>query len=730
MQQLQPNTTLQGGKYRIERVLGQGGFGITYLARNTVFDTDVAIKEFFMKDENERDGCLVTIPNSTKSELFIGQKEKFKKEANRMLSIKNEHIVCVHELFEENGTAYYAMDYVEGESLAQRQKRTGKPMSERKVHEILPQILDALKAIHKAGIWHLDLKPANIMLDKNGIIKLIDFGASKQQNTTKGGATTSTAISYTNGYAPREQMEQNYDKFGPWTDIYALGATLYNLLTNKRPPLPTDIDDDISEDKHNALPFSASTSSKMKQLVLHMMQTNRLNRPQRIGDIPRISFKKEEKKKVNDESTIVAKSDDTPDEETIIEPKEKKKVAKPKANPKEKIEEVDSSYLEGLEETWKDKLWSYLTDLKNIGLIFAVICGLWIVRQFVVSCSNGTYNSKKEYTKILEATRNPEISDEESNNLIVQLNGLVEKDYGPAYFSLGSLIIDKDSAKAMELFHQAIPLLSKQALDGDLYAQYDLGCCYYSGIVVSQNFQEAFQWYNKSAQQGLPEAMQSLALCYIRGNGVQANYEEGMKWQYKAAESNVPTILYTTGVICEQFADDSIKAFNYYKKAADLGSIEASLIIGADYRDGVIVSQDYTKALEYYTKAAEKGNHIAYINIGTIYYFSYIDYTYHNIDSGVEKDINKAIYNLETSLKIVETVDAHYWLGLCYWYAKDENKDDSKAFNHIKIAAEGDHAAAQMQLYFFYCHGIGVEPNQKLAQMWRKRAIENGYEEE
>ena len=92
--------------------------------------------------------------------------------------------------------------------------------------------------------------------------------------------------------------------------------------------------------------------------------------------------------------------------------------------------------------------------------------------------------------------------------------------------------------------------------------------------------------------------------------------------------------------------------------------------------------------------------------------------------------IQEPLYNLETSLKIVETVDAHYWLGLCYWYAKDENKDDSKAFNHIKIAAEGDHAAAQMQLYFFYCHGIGVEPNQKLAQMWRKRAIENGYEEE
>ena len=320
MQHLQPNTTLQGGKYRIERVLGQGGFGITYLARNTVFDIDVAIKEFFMKDENDRDGSSVTMPNATKQELFHGQMEKFKKEAKRMFAIKNEHIVGVQDLFEENGTAYYVMDYVDGENLAERLKRTGKPMSVQEVRDILPQILDALKSVHDAGIWHLDLKPANIMLTKEGKVKLIDFGASKQLNAQKGGATTSTAISYTNGYAPREQMEQNYEKFGPWTDIYALGATLYNLLTNKRPPMPTDIDDDMSEDKYNALPFPESVG-EMKYLVLQMMKTNRLQRPQSVdaidvvGNIKRVKFERSSKiqpttKEVaaDDETTIITES--------------------------------------------------------------------------------------------------------------------------------------------------------------------------------------------------------------------------------------------------------------------------------------------------------------------------------------------------------------------------------------------------------------------------------------
>ena len=110
-----------------------------------------------MKDENERDGCSVTMPSSTKTDLFVGQKEKFKKEAKRMFSIKNDHVIGVHDLFEENGTAYYVMDYVDGENLAQRLKRKGKPMTEYEVRLILPQVLDALKSVHDAGIWHLDL---------------------------------------------------------------------------------------------------------------------------------------------------------------------------------------------------------------------------------------------------------------------------------------------------------------------------------------------------------------------------------------------------------------------------------------------------------------------------------------------------------------------------------------------------------------------------------------------
>jgi serine/threonine protein kinase len=235
------------------------------------------------------------------------------------------------------------MDYVDGENLAERLKRTGKPMTEQEVREILPQILDALKSVHDAGIWHLDLKPANIMLTKEGRVKLIDFGASKQLNAQKGGATTSTAISYTNGYAPREQMEQNYDKFGPWTDIYALGATLYNLLTNKRPPMPSDIDDDESEDKHKALPFPDNVGG-LKFLVLQMMKPNRLQRPQSIDAIINAEkTRKEEPKQTPNPAKTPQSSSAYDDEATIIaepKPKKERKTETPKPKPKES----DSGY--------------------------------------------------------------------------------------------------------------------------------------------------------------------------------------------------------------------------------------------------------------------------------------------------------------------------------------------------------------------------------------------------
>lgn len=281
--------TILHGTYKIESYLSSGGFGNTYLAKNIEFDETYAIKEFFVKGVCQRDGnsTTISVSNAENTNSFEQQREKFKKEARRLRSLSNPHIVKVYDLFEENGTAYYVMDYVDGENLSARLKRTNAPLAESEVRNYLNLILDGLEAIHNEGMFHLDIKPANIMVDSHDVVKLIDFGASKLQSTV-GGATMSTGISYTNGYAPSEQMAQSYDKFGPWTDFYALGATMYKLLTNQDPPSVSDLSEDETEDKHLALPMP-NVSKEMIRLVVWMMQVNRLKRPKNVGEIRCIS---------------------------------------------------------------------------------------------------------------------------------------------------------------------------------------------------------------------------------------------------------------------------------------------------------------------------------------------------------------------------------------------------------------------------------------------------------
>ena len=278
--------TVLHGTYRIDSYLSSGGFGNTYVATHINFNEKYAIKEFFMKGVNERDGnTAVSVSNNEKVTEFTEQLEKFKKEARRLRKLNNDHIVRVYDLFDENGTAYYVMDYINGENLKERLKRTDNPISEFEATDILEQVLDALQEVHSQGIWHLDLKPANVMVDKNGTVKLIDFGASKQFNSKTGGALSTSSVTYTNGFAPIEQMEKSYEKLGPWTDFYALGATIYNVLANQRPPMPSDINDDHTPDKHLSLPLPFGVSDKMRDLLLWMMKTNRKERPESVKDI-------------------------------------------------------------------------------------------------------------------------------------------------------------------------------------------------------------------------------------------------------------------------------------------------------------------------------------------------------------------------------------------------------------------------------------------------------------
>lgn len=243
MQTLRLGYTLRGGRYRIERVLGQGGFGITYLVFECGTARHLAIKEFFMKELCGRDESTgrVTCESDGSREKVARFRRKFFKEASNIARLSHPHIVRVYETFEENNTVYYVMEYAEGGSLEDLVRQRG-CLSEADAVHYISQVADALAYIHGKKMNHLDVKPANILLNKHGEALLIDFGLSKQYDVSTGSQTSTTPVGISEGYAPIEQYRQGgVDKFSPKTDIYALGATFFKLLTGKTPPSASEI---------------------------------------------------------------------------------------------------------------------------------------------------------------------------------------------------------------------------------------------------------------------------------------------------------------------------------------------------------------------------------------------------------------------------------------------------------------------------------------------------------
>ena len=323
-------TTLQAGKYRIVSHLASGGFGNTYKAKNLFFDEIVAIKEFYMKGVTHRDAETqdVSVSNSDNEPMFIEQKEKFLKEARRIYKLSKlgcKNIVDVKDFFEENGTAYYVMGYIEGQPLSKKTKEAMPEhrLPQREVYDYFMQVLKALEVVHDKNLFHLDLKPGNVMIDSEGKAMLIDFGASKQTHPD-GSEATRTALCYTPGYAPLEQMEQDLDNIGSWTDLYSLGATLFFALTGKTPPKPLQ----LIQEGEEAFRFPDDIVPEMRQLVVKLMKPNRMERFQSVDEVRQWVQKNIKKpEKLPDE---VKRPDDEEETEIIL--------ARPDKEIKERLE--------------------------------------------------------------------------------------------------------------------------------------------------------------------------------------------------------------------------------------------------------------------------------------------------------------------------------------------------------------------------------------------------------
>ncbi len=271
---LRPGTPL-ANRYMIGRVLGQGGFGVTYVALDSQIRARVAIKEYLPTEFVSRDGNGVSLllNSQNQREDFEYGRQQFLEEARTLAEfVGSEHIVSIHNYFEANGTAYFAMEFVEGVNLKKYLERHGGPLPIHEANRILLPIMEALDWVHSKGIVHRDISPDNIMIRKDGDAKLIDFGAARYSTGEK---SKSLDVVLKHGFAPMEQYSRR-GRQGPYTDVYAMAATYYYAITGKA---PADAADRFAGEE--LLPPSALGAEIRKDTEQVLMKALSMNVPDR-----------------------------------------------------------------------------------------------------------------------------------------------------------------------------------------------------------------------------------------------------------------------------------------------------------------------------------------------------------------------------------------------------------------------------------------------------------------
>ena len=722
--QLTKGAVLQDGKYRIESVLGQGGFGITYLARQELLDRKVAIKEFFMRDFCSREGntSSVTFGTASNRDMMERYLNKFLKEARTIAALAHPNIIQIHDIFKENNTAYYVMDYIEGESLSQLVKRRGiLPGSE--AIEYIRAVAEALKYIHGRNINHLDVKPGNIMVrHADNRTFLLDFGLSKQYDV-EGNQTSSTPVGISHGYAPIEQYKPGGVKeFSPQTDIYALGATLYCLVTGTVPPSATEMFD-------TELTYPETLSASVRNTIQQSMKVQKKERPQNVdafltlldgGAQERVGMSSG---KVEDEATVIAQAE-TP----VSEPASSKTERIGKEQPV-----AENTGTTGGNPEKKQK-GGWLRIAKITGACAVLALAVWVVYAMFFNPS-----PEELFAKADEAYKKGDYV------TAVDLYRLAaEQGYADAQNGLGSMYflgqgVPQNDAEAAKWYRKA-------AEQGHTLALSNLASCYNLGRGVRQDYGEAVKWYRKAAEQGDLFAQLQLGNMYSLGQNVPQDDAEAVKWYRMAAEQGnkaaeealrrladkksekEETGLEVNNIGHEERATENTNAapsrqpekeedeLTKLKRAAENGDTEAQIDLGVKYTNGQGVSKDFSEALKWFRKASEQGHAVAQYNLGVMY----------ENGQGVPKNYSEAV---KWYRKAAEQgyARAQNSLGFMYYCGQGVPQDYLEAMNWYRKSAEQGYVYAQNSLGFMYEKGHGVPKNYSEAMKWYRKAAEQGY---
>lgn len=738
MQQLTIGTLLRGGSYKIEKVLGQGSFGITYLAEHTNLGRKVAIKEFFMKELNSRgeDGSITGMTDGSLSQNYC---VKFQKEAINLSRLDHPNIVRVTDSFSENGTFYYVMDYIEGQNLNDYVK--SHHMDEAEATSIIKSVSDALIYMHEEKhMLHLDLKPGNVMRrNSDGHIFLIDFGLCKHFSED-GQPETSTTIGLgTAGYAPIEQGNKAKNgEFRPTIDVYALGATFYKLLTCETPPPASDLvsDDELLENNLRA----KGVSEVYVNVISEAMCPNVRKRIQNIQ-----SFK-DKLLGVTGEAHGLSKNDNIQEttEETLVTPVEVEPVV-------EVTSTVDTENDEGVDKGIQEhhSVWSFNGRVGRLSyfaalfgglfaffipIIFLRIIGVDVDTAFnspiIIFCYAIFYIAYWYISLTVGAKRCHDLGHSGWFQLI-PFYGFVmlfssgdgdDNEYG--YEDDG---ISKKSLKVLGFIVAIVyVIVFAICLIGDDKAkQYanaeDIieGHIIKDGVFLPRDSVTALPTIQKLADKQYGPAIWMLAQYYKNGSAgipmdaIEATRlcEQAFPILLKEAESGD---MYSQCALSLIYADedgthaDNSKAFTWMQKAAEQGYGDALSNLAGHYLDGIGCNKNDQKAFEYMQKAAEVNK-----NNGEMLAAMYLQ------GIGTKVDTTKAI-SIYKELADMQSSSSQAQLGHIYY---EQDKYDL-AFKYLSLAEKKDELQAIDDLTVMYLRGWGVTENQDKAISLAQRGVE------
>ena len=706
-----PAGTILQGKYLIGKMLGAGGFGITYLAFQLNLDRVVAIKEFFPSSiavRGETAGSAgrnlsIRVSGAGSSELFEKTLSSFEKEGKNLASINLPGVVGIYDCFRENFTAYLVMEYISGQNLKKYQETKGGKLEEKEILELLEPVIRSMARIHELGIIHRDISPENLILNSEGKLILVDFGAARSMAGLQDSEGKSLTVVLKQGYAPLEQYNSRGVQ-GPWTDVYALCATIYRLLTGKTPEevsIRIQNSNDEEDTRRTLLKSGASrktvdaVTAGMKILYQDRIQnmpelwktlygesaasepeTGRPNsRPDSAAPAAVQNIKKDSKSENKNTKplllVVLLAGAIGAGSFLIHRNMEARKAAEKQEIERVALEKAESERIES-ERIAREKAESEAESEK-------------IARQRAESEAERRARAKAESESESERVIRERAEAEKDAKEKAESERVAKKkaeseaasekagrdQVNDIDYDVETIVEQADELYHLRDFEKAFDLYQKAADSGNAYAMYSIGYMYECGDGAEQNYVEARTWYNKAADSGNAVGMTSLGHLLEYSHDKEQDSEKAAEWYQRGAEAGD-----TGGMIClglmysDAFALGSKyeEAVEWYRMAAGAGDARAMTNLGYMYENGRGVELDLKKAVEWYRKAAEAGNARGMNNLGVMY----------NTGEGVEQDDEKAV---EFYRKAAEAGDIFgmYNLGNCCLQGRGMTTDPKEA---------------------------------------------------